>query len=342
MEMDEKQAKNHLAWDFSLLSAGWVPEADAEGLRLLTDWCNWVSIGHDFATCFTKLMVHYTKVFHFDDLFDESSLQRDPFKAAGEIIQTLSILSDVHPPIDRHEHPLRYAFQNIWQRFQKRSSVGETQSQGTRLARNMPGRRLTRVTEQQRRYIEAHRLYMMAVLEQVHLQNTAEYPNIDLEHLMEMRQASIGARPAIALMEGIERIDLPPEVRDHPSLVICERISAECTFLGNDVVSLQREIDCGIEDHNMVFRLTRMHGISLQEALVKLGEMLDDRYKAWDRAVAELPTWDETTDKAVQRLLNVFRRMPLSNAHWSFKCGRYFGANGETVKSTRKMQVVST
>lgn len=140
--MDEKQTKSHLAWDFALLSAGWAPEADAEGLRLLTDWSNWVSIGHDFATCFTKLMVHYTKVFHFDDcessglvrytwlhgckslthrctVFDEKSLQRDPFKAAGEIIQTLSILSDVHPPIDRHEHPLRYAFQNIWQRFQK-------------------------------------------------------------------------------------------------------------------------------------------------------------------------------------------------------------------------------
>lgn len=65
----------------------------------------------------------------------------------------------------------------------------------------MPGRRLTRVTEQQRRYIEAHRVYMTAVLEQVHLQNTAEYPNIDLEHLLEMRQASIGARPAIALVE---------------------------------------------------------------------------------------------------------------------------------------------
>lgn len=30
---------------------------------------------------------------------------------------------------------------------------------------------------------------------------------------------------------GIERIDLPPEIRDHPSLVICERLSAECTFL---------------------------------------------------------------------------------------------------------------
>lgn len=71
-----------------------------------------------------------------------------------------------------------------------------------------------------------------------------------------------------------------------------------------------------MEDHNIVCRLTKWYGISLQEALVKLGEMLDDRYEAWDRAVAELPTWDETTDKAVQKLLNVFRRMPLSNAHW--------------------------
>jgi hypothetical protein len=40
-------------------------------------------------------------------------------EAAEEMIATLAIMDDTHPPVDPEKHPLRYMFQTVWHRFQE-------------------------------------------------------------------------------------------------------------------------------------------------------------------------------------------------------------------------------
>jgi hypothetical protein len=40
--MDEKTYKRHCKADFTLLASMWMPDADSEGLRVMSDWLTWV------------------------------------------------------------------------------------------------------------------------------------------------------------------------------------------------------------------------------------------------------------------------------------------------------------
>jgi hypothetical protein len=40
-------------------------------------------------------------------------------EAADEMICTLAVMDDTHPPVDPKKHPLRYMFQTVWHRFQE-------------------------------------------------------------------------------------------------------------------------------------------------------------------------------------------------------------------------------
>jgi len=40
-------------------------------------------------------------------------------EAAEEMIATLAIMDDTHPPVDPKQYPLRYMFQTTWHRLQE-------------------------------------------------------------------------------------------------------------------------------------------------------------------------------------------------------------------------------
>lgn len=44
--------------------------------------------------------------------------------AAEEIIHSLAILDDTHPPISAEDNPIRHIFQVTWLKFKKDSSEG--------------------------------------------------------------------------------------------------------------------------------------------------------------------------------------------------------------------------
>ncbi|TRX92500.1 hypothetical protein FHL15_006667 [Xylaria flabelliformis] len=91
--------ENPLESTIGLASEEWTkalaaPKADLFAFRMAVDWCIWA--------------------FVFDD------------QSAHEIIWTLSLMDDTHPPVDPKTQPLRYMFQSIWHRFQEIfSTVGK-------------------------------------------------------------------------------------------------------------------------------------------------------------------------------------------------------------------------
>lgn len=110
--------------------------------------------------------------------FDEGAYAHDPVKAAEEVIFTLAVLDDLHPPVSADEDPVRHALQSCWQRF-------------------------SRLAPPQLRYRWKRQLttYTVGVLQQVSVQGRAGGKPLTIEEYMEYRAGCVGAYPCLGLME---------------------------------------------------------------------------------------------------------------------------------------------
>ncbi|KXX82387.1 Presilphiperfolan-8-beta-ol synthase [Madurella mycetomatis] len=94
------------------------------------------------------------------------------------------------------------------------------------------------------------------------------------------------------------------------------RISAEMVILVNDIASFKKDQVMDV-DFNMINVLQRTGGgLSIQQAMDKIGVMLDDCYRRWYRALAEMPIWGEETDYQVLRYVEICRDVALGCLHW--------------------------
>ncbi|KAF3391251.1 Presilphiperfolan-8-beta-ol synthase [Penicillium rolfsii] len=193
------------------------------------------------------------------------------------------------------------------------------------------------VQEQQQRWKDMHRQFFDGLLTQVKVMHDQRVFGRDVQEYMDMRRGTIGAYPAIALTEYALGINLPAEVMKHP---YCEEfmcISADLVLLVNDILSYKKDLALGV-DHNLIF-LLRSHGLSIQQAVDRIGGMLDDCYKRWYTALGNLDIWGEKIDKQVLSFADACRNVALGNLHWSFKTGRYLGPEGDQVHETRLLHL---
>jgi hypothetical protein len=70
-------------------------------------------------------------------------------------------------------------------------------------------------------------------------------------------------------------------------------------------------------DFNIINVLQRTGGgLSVQEALDKIDVMLNNCYRRWYRALADMPIWGEETDRQVLRYVDICRDVALGCLHW--------------------------
>ncbi|KAF5622937.1 monooxygenase FAD-binding protein [Fusarium sp. NRRL 52700] len=100
LKMDKHEATKNRKADFCFCASAMAPHADAEALRTMVDWLNWI--------------------FNFNDDFDEGQLDRDPVAAEEEIRHTLAVQDGAEVP-DREQYSLRYLFRTIWDRVKERA-----------------------------------------------------------------------------------------------------------------------------------------------------------------------------------------------------------------------------
>ncbi|EWY82669.1 hypothetical protein FOYG_14764 [Fusarium oxysporum NRRL 32931] len=244
--------------------------------------------------------------------FDEGTFANDPIKAAEEVIYTLATLDNIHPVVSPDENPLRHTLQSCWMRFRERSSPSL-----------------------QYRWKKHLTMYCVGVLQQVGVQHRATRPTI--EEYMDMRAGCVGAYPCIGLMEFAEGIDIPQYVMDHPSMQAISRITCDLVTLQNDLCSYRKDLIQG-EESNIIFIL-KDQGMTDQQAVDQIGEMLYDCYRRWHMALANLPFWGEGIDRDVIKFVNGCRNIALGNLHWSLYTFRYLGNDGPEVKRTRMMKL---
>ncbi len=68
-------------------------------------------------------------------------------------------------------------------------------------------------------------------------------------------------------------------------------------------------------DHNLISLLIEQ-GLSTQQAVNRISTMLDDCYKRWYRALANMPVWGEKVDRQVLLFVDACRNVALGNLYW--------------------------
>ncbi|KAM0124830.1 hypothetical protein ACHAO1_010889 [Botrytis cinerea] len=290
MNFNKAVAARNSKVDLCFLASIWAPDAPEDRLVMMLDWNHWV--------------------FLFDDQFDEGHLKEDPAAAAEEVKQTIAIMGGNAPRYTAESNPIRYVFQQCWDRLKAVSSQ-----------------------EMQQRWIDQHKRYFDQLLVQVDQQVGGENFTRDVEAYMDLRRGTIGAYPAINLSEYGAGINVPQHVYDHPSLQECMKVSADLVILVNDVLSYRKDLELGV-DHNLMSLLMQRDNLSAQQAVDMIGDMVNDCYRRWYLALAELPSYGEKIDYNVMKFVEICRAVAQGNLYWSFQTGRYLGPEGHEVHET--------
>ncbi|EGX47578.1 hypothetical protein AOL_s00083g86 [Orbilia oligospora ATCC 24927] len=262
--------------EIPLLCSAMLPNAPEQPLRALLEWMSWVIF--------------------FDDRYDRGDFEGKPIEAAQDILETLAILDDDHPPIPVEENALRHIYQCVWKR----------------ISANAP-------PDERARFKLANRDYMIGLLYQDKLmgkRNTILTP----EEYMSFRRKTSGVRTVALFSEWAVNLNakIPLYVMEHPSVKDFKELSDEIIALCNDIISSAKEIQ----------------GFTLQEAMDKAGEMVFQTYEKWEEALRELPTWDEEIDANVARLIQGYADACWGNLDWSYHTARYLGNDREMARAT--------
>ncbi|KAF6804145.1 hypothetical protein CSOJ01_10409 [Colletotrichum sojae] len=244
-------------------------------------------------------------VFFFDDQFDEGHLKEDPVAAAEETEATMAIMTGGAPRYTPQSNPVRHLFQKCWDTISARSSL-----------------------EMQKRWIDQHKRYFAQLLVQVDRQVTGETFTHDVDEYMDLRRGTIGVYPAVNLCEFIMDIKLPQHVYDHPSLQECMVISSDLVLLVNDVLSYRKDLELGTE-HNLISLLVEKYNLTVQQAVDRIGDMVDSCYRRWYLALAALPSYGEKIDREVLKFVEAC----------SYQSERYLGREGHEVRETCVMHL---
>ncbi|GAB1317645.1 hypothetical protein MFIFM68171_07855 [Madurella fahalii] len=255
-------------------------------------------------------------VFLFDDQFDEGHLKSDPVAALKEVRKMSEIMEGSLRVVKQDNmNPIRYLWQTV----------------------------CDRVREVYGRFKTLHQHYFDGLLLQVKDTQAGHPSTRSVEDYMKFRIRTIGVFPAFPISEYGEGVDIPDHAYQHPSVQEIMRISAEMVILVNDIASFKKDQVMDV-DFNIINVLQRTGGgFSVQQAMDKIGGMLNDCYRRWYRALAEMPIWGEETDYQVLRYVDICRDVALGCLHWSFMTPRYLGAvQGEEVRRTRKLWLLGS
>ncbi|TFY74596.1 hypothetical protein EWM64_g9415 [Hericium alpestre] len=188
----------------------------------------------------------------------------------------------------------------------------------------------------QARFKESMRLFFDAVERQARDRAAGDVP--DLESYIEVRRDTSGCKPVFDLIEYSLGFELPAEVITHPVVVALNQGANDLVTWSNDIFSYNKE-QARDDTHNMVAIFMQHDGLSLQEAIDRVGELCKDTIDGFVENQARLPSWGPEVDAMVQGYVRGLQDWIVGSLHWSFMTTRYFGDAGAEVKKGRTVAV---
>lgn len=102
----------------------------------------------------------------------------------------------------------------------------------------------------------------------------------------------------------------------------------------NDVCSYRKDLEDG--GQNSIILVLKRAGLTDQEAMDRVGDMVEDCYQRWHEALDDLPPCDdEKMRKDVMRYVDGCRNIALGNLHWRYVSVQ--AAEAEAVVNARKL-----
>lgn len=95
------------------------------------------------------------------------------------------------------------------------------------------------------------------------------------------------------------------------------------------------------DTHNMICVFMIYDGLSLQQAVDRVGEMCRQTINTFIENQARVPSWGNHIDGDVKLYVNGLQEWIVGSLHWSFMTKRYFDDNGGLVKATRIVDLIS-
>lgn len=85
----------------------------------------------------------------------------------------------------------------------------------------------------------------------------------------------------------------------------------------NDICSYRKDLEEG--GQNSIILVLKRSGLTDQEAMDRVGDMIEDCYQRWHEALDDLPLCDnEKTRRDVLRYVEGCQNIALGNLHWRY------------------------
>ncbi|KAH9043372.1 isoprenoid synthase domain-containing protein [Lactarius pseudohatsudake] len=190
----------------------------------------------------------------------------------------------------------------------------------------------------QQRFKSSMQMFFQAVHQQALFRANGVVP--DLETYIDMRRDTSGCKPVFDLIEYSLDLELPDVVVEDPVIVALNQGANDLVTWSNDIFSYNVEQSRG-DTHNMICVYMIHDGLSLQQAVDRVGDMCKRTIETFVENQARIPSWGDGIDEAVKLYVHGLREWIVGSLHWSFVTTRYFGDNGELVRTTRIVDLLT-
>jgi hypothetical protein len=217
--------------------------------------------------------------FYLDDLIDEVCFER-PAEAAALIE---AIVTQMYP--DRpsgSEPPHVAAFRDVWDR----SVAGMS-------------------THWRLRNAALWSRYLWANLTEATNRRLGAVPTT-IENYLQERRHSIGVAPSLGMVERTSGFELPACAYHQTDIQQLETLTSEIIALCNDIASLEKEEAQG-DTYNAVVILYTHGGLTRDQALDRVDEMVSDRANEFYRVSPRIPALCDALDLSVTQRASVYR-----------------------------------
>jgi hypothetical protein len=233
-------------------------------------------------------------LFMLDDLCDEAALGREPDLLRVQLYDLVDRMK--HPrPLRGNERPVVTGLAELWECLSLRAAPGWAE-----------------------RFIQGFEGYVRACLWEAVNRVGNRVPS--LAEYVEYRRHTSAVYVFFALIELVEQVSLPADVRKHLRALEIRANDGVCWV--NDMSSLDKELRAG-DVHNLVIVLQHEYGLSIQAAMEQAARLFNTRMREYVELEQRLPSFGAAIDEQVQRYLKGLRCWVRGNMDWSFETGRY-------------------
>ncbi|QRV79773.1 terpene synthase [Ceratobasidium sp. AG-Ba] len=250
-------------------------------------------------------------IFAFDDMFDEGNLRGNIYATKIVIDNAMDVLRN--PDTAKPGSKAVAALHDVFDRMRREASEATTD-----------------------RFIHSAELYMNAVLEQNERRAVGSIPTV--QEWIQLRRDVVAVQISFAVLEYSLGLDLPNQVHNHPVMFELELAANDIIAWTNDIYSFPAEYTQG-DPQSLVFILMYNERMDLQSAVNHVEQLICGRTRRYVNAKSRLPSFGPKIDPQIARYIRGLEYWIQGSIHWTFASPRYFGANGEKVRSTGIMDI---